>query len=147
MTFGDSRLLGYIDIQVHNAVRNQCLLFFISCCLQVGHVKILQNYLTTLLKTQLFHTVVSNLQIIIFHLWEEQAFLSGKSCSPSPAANGTWHAAVPCYLHNVSSKALNQRSNNLMVLGQDRRVGAATLSIQNLLFLWTSCQVGPTVSS
>jgi len=98
------------------------------------------------------HTVISqcsiqSLQIVIFHLWQELAFPSGKSCSPSSAATVTWHAAVPCYLYNVCSKALDQRSNNLMVQGQDRREDAATLSIQNLLFLWTSYLVGQTVNS
>jgi hypothetical protein len=86
---------------------------------------------------------------VFLRLWQEHVLQPHKSFSPSPAATGTRHSAVPCYLHNgvltgfFFSNA--QRNYNLRVQVQDRRVDAATLSIQNL-FLWTSCLVRPTVN-
>lgn len=108
-------------------------IFCISCSLQVGHVKISQNFPGGKV---IFKAQYPSLLTMFIYLWKEQIFLLGKRCSPSPTATGSQQSAMPHDWHNSVLKGfLLEEPNtlyNLMVWGQDCRVDVATVFVQNL---------------
>lgn len=108
---------------------------FISCCLQVRHTKVSENLTATLLKAKLFFNIISIfVSNILLPLDKSIHSCLVYNFPPPSAATGTWHSAVS-YLHNgvlPGCFSKDQTSKNVMMWGEDFRVGAVALSIEVL---------------
>ena len=114
-----------------------------SCYLKVGHVKISEDFTTTLLKTCLFFSVVfivvdSLLPPLNTSMYSRPLKLAAPPLQPL-AVPRLWRNAVLAGFSFFLSFFLcliffpkDGTGDNLMVRGQNCRVDAATLCIQNL---------------
>ena len=113
-----------------------CLI--ISCCLQVRHANISQNFAVTLLKALLLFTVFSifdNGHLPFFNKSICSCIVKVALLPVQPLVD----RVLQCLVLVVSSQGClsESKGENSMVLSQDSRVGMAAISIQILLWsLW-----------
>jgi len=84
-----------------------CLLFSVSCYLQVRHVQISKNFTITLPQAHLFFSTGSIfatnlLPLLNRSMYYKQQYVlwHSKTYSSSSADPGTWHSTVPWHSHN-----------------------------------------------
>jgi len=70
--------------------------FLLSCCLQVGHAIISQNFITTLLKAHIYRNVRSCYlsRQSLFHLWKKHVYSPFAQEMPIFSASATVYSAV-----------------------------------------------------
>lgn len=82
--------------KIRAAVKNQCLILFNACCIQVGHVTISQTFAMMFLEAQLFFSLVSTfVNSLLPRVKHSTCSCLVKLAFPPVWQIWAWHSAVP----------------------------------------------------
>ena len=86
--------------KIQEAVKNQCLILFNACYIQVGHVTISQTFAMIFLEAQLVFRLVSTFVKSSSTCEAQHMFMPSKNCFPSCVTNMSMAFCIACHHHN-----------------------------------------------